>query len=72
MTTAVAVCIDGPSSTFNADGDEVPEWQVYTIDAEGNEVGPVYYCDSYHVVLDLGRQIAHDRRLELNDETSPE
>ncbi len=73
MTTAVAVCVDGPSSRLDDDGDEVPEWQVFMIDEYGNETDDmVWYCDTYQVALDTGRQIAHDRRLELNDESTPE
>ena len=72
MTTAIAVCIDGPSSRLNDDLDEVPEWLVYVIDANGDEVGTVWYCDTYHAAVNLGCKIAYDRHLELNNEASPE
>ncbi len=72
MTTAVAVCIDGPLSRLDDDGDEVPEWQVFMIDEYGDEIGTIWYCDTYQTALDTGRQIAHDRHLELNDESTPE
>lgn len=70
---AVAVCIDGPSSRLNDDGDEVPEWLVFTIDANGDETDDaIWYCDTYQTALDTGRKIAHDRHLELCNEATPE
>lgn len=68
----IAVCVDGPSSKWTDDGDEVPEWLVYTTDEHGNDLGEYYYCDTYHAAITLGRQIAHDRHLELDNEATPE
>ena len=69
---AVAVQVDGPFSNQNRDGDEVPEWTVCVIDADGDPIGTVYRCAAYANARGLALRMARDRRLECVDDSTPE
>ena len=67
------VDVQGPESggLDERGNDEFPEWSVAVVDEDGDPVGKVFYFRSRSAAQDLGRRMARDRRLELNDESMP-
>jgi len=57
------VMSDGPFSTQNRDGDEIPEWYVTVFDDEDNEV-ETWYFDSYEEAIRCGNEEAKVRGVE--------
>jgi hypothetical protein len=60
------VIVDGPYSggINELTGDEVPRWVVALCDDNGDEVR-TFTIASYEGAMELGKQIANDRRIEL-------
>ena len=60
------VIVDGPYSggINELTGDEVPRWVVALCDDSGDEIR-TYTIASYEGAMELGRQIAKDRSVEL-------
>ena len=71
-TRPVAVALDGPyAEQSRYSGDEYPEWAVCLADSDGEPVGKIYRCRSYDAARRLAANMARDRRLPLEDESSP-
>ena len=70
----VCVLLDGPESAGidERTGDEIPEWTVCMADKDGEPTGTVYRPRTYAGALRVARNIAHDRHLELVDDSTPE
>jgi hypothetical protein len=66
------VIVDGPYSggINELTGDEVPRWVVALCDDGGDEIR-TYTIASYERAMELGKQIANDRRIELVIEAVP-
>lgn len=63
----VVVFVDGPFSGGCDDNDEFPVWYVWREDENGEDVGKTYTCRSWHTAKQLGRKIAQDQKLILED-----
>lgn len=71
-TSSRYVDVQGPDSDFDRrSGDEIPVWTVCISDEDGEPIGTVYNVYSLEKARGLGRKMAQDRRLPLNDESSP-
>ena len=66
------VFFDGPQADQNADGDEIPVWFVYVGNAEAEPQHTVYTCFSFDLAARLAANMAHDRKLELVQDATPD
>ena len=65
------VFFDGPQSSQDHEGDEIPMWVVYVGDADTTPIGKVYHVGSYAYAASLARSMARERNLELINEAMP-
>lgn len=59
------IIVDGPYPDVDRYGDEIPYWTVCAAGDDGEPTGKIYTCYTHGKALALGRTMAHDRRLEL-------
>ena len=65
------IFLRGPQSTRNKDGDEVPVWNVYLGDDNGEPVRTVYGVYDFKKAQSLANVMSSDRKLELINEAQP-
>lgn len=70
---ATCVVVTGPHSNADAQSDweEYPEWAVGMMNDDGDEVGKVYFLRNFKAAEELGKKMAHDRKLEYINEATP-
>lgn len=64
--------VGGPQSDTDREGDEIPLWFVYVGDEDAEAVETVYKCQTFAGAERLAKRMAHDRRLELIHEATPD
>jgi hypothetical protein len=66
-----AVYFDGPQADRDAEGEEIPVWQVYVGDADAEPTGQIYTLHHFKSAELLAYQMAQDRRLDLIHDATP-
>ncbi len=72
MRTPAVIRIEGPEPHLDpVEGTETPEWFVFPADALGDPTGKVYRVRDHRRALTLAGRMCIDRRLILEDDSSP-